>query len=381
MQGALENQPHLHIVCYDNPYPPNYGGVIDVYYKIKALYELGTKIILHVYVYGKREIKPELTAICDQVYYYRRQKSIAAVFSMKPFIVKTRASKDLLNNLLKDSNPILLEGLHCTAFLKQLSINNRPIAVRCHNIEHHYYQHFSQATRNPLNWLYFKIEAFKLKRYEAVLKYASQLYAISPADHAYFNGKYQTSNIIPPFHPYKEQCKSTAGLGQYILIHGNLSVLENEKSVLYLIKKVLSKLNYPTIIAGQSPSQCIKNKITHHPHIQLIENPTSSKMSQLIENSQLILLHTHQETGIKLKLIYSLFEGRHIICNSKMVNNTGLESLCHIVVNDNQWIKTIHSLWQLEFSEDETQERYHLLTTNYNTRSSATIILNTLVKN
>ncbi len=28
---------YLHIISFDIPYPPNYGGVIDVFYKLKAL--------------------------------------------------------------------------------------------------------------------------------------------------------------------------------------------------------------------------------------------------------------------------------------------------------------------------------------------------------
>ena len=35
------------------PYPPNYGGVIDVFYKIKSLHAIGIKIILHCFKYGK----------------------------------------------------------------------------------------------------------------------------------------------------------------------------------------------------------------------------------------------------------------------------------------------------------------------------------------
>lgn len=38
---------HLNIVAFDNPYPPTYGGVIDVYYKLKSLAETGLKIHLH----------------------------------------------------------------------------------------------------------------------------------------------------------------------------------------------------------------------------------------------------------------------------------------------------------------------------------------------
>ncbi len=30
---------HLHIISFDVPAPPDYGGVIDVYYKAKALAE------------------------------------------------------------------------------------------------------------------------------------------------------------------------------------------------------------------------------------------------------------------------------------------------------------------------------------------------------
>ncbi|MEI7802398.1 MAG: mannosyltransferase, partial [Bacteroidota bacterium] len=42
----------LHIISFNVPYPPDYGGVIDVYYKIKALKEAGVKIHLHCYEYG-----------------------------------------------------------------------------------------------------------------------------------------------------------------------------------------------------------------------------------------------------------------------------------------------------------------------------------------
>ena len=36
---------HLHIISFDIPWPPNYGGVIDVFYKIKTLSEAGVTFI------------------------------------------------------------------------------------------------------------------------------------------------------------------------------------------------------------------------------------------------------------------------------------------------------------------------------------------------
>ena len=35
---------HIHIVSFDIPYPANYGGVIDVFFKAKFLAEKGVKV-------------------------------------------------------------------------------------------------------------------------------------------------------------------------------------------------------------------------------------------------------------------------------------------------------------------------------------------------
>ena len=35
----------LNIICFDVPFPANYGGAIEEFYKIKALHQLGVKII------------------------------------------------------------------------------------------------------------------------------------------------------------------------------------------------------------------------------------------------------------------------------------------------------------------------------------------------
>ena len=88
----------LHIISFDVPYPPDYGGVIDVFYKIKALYEVGVKIILHIFHYGREKAK-ELEEITEKVYYYKRKKDFKYNISTKPFIVAT-SSKAFFNESL-----------------------------------------------------------------------------------------------------------------------------------------------------------------------------------------------------------------------------------------------------------------------------------------
>ena len=58
----------LHVVSFQVPFPPDYGGVIDVYYKLKALKKAGHSIILHTYKY-KREEQTALHEVAECVYY------------------------------------------------------------------------------------------------------------------------------------------------------------------------------------------------------------------------------------------------------------------------------------------------------------------------
>ena len=61
----------VNIVSFNIPYPPNYGGVIDVFYKIKALSKEGYEVHLHTFVYD-RTSSDELERLCKKVYYYKR---------------------------------------------------------------------------------------------------------------------------------------------------------------------------------------------------------------------------------------------------------------------------------------------------------------------
>ena len=61
---------HLHVIAFDVPYPANYGGVIDVFYRVKALSEAGVKVHLHCFEYGRGE--QEILKRCYEVKYYKR---------------------------------------------------------------------------------------------------------------------------------------------------------------------------------------------------------------------------------------------------------------------------------------------------------------------
>jgi hypothetical protein len=68
----MSSEKKLHIVCHDVPWPADYGGVVDLFYKLKALHAEGVKIILHCFLYGERSRQDELNKYCEEVHYYKR---------------------------------------------------------------------------------------------------------------------------------------------------------------------------------------------------------------------------------------------------------------------------------------------------------------------
>ncbi|MEI9956807.1 MAG: hypothetical protein WDM90_11010 [Ferruginibacter sp.] len=172
---------HLHIVALDVPWPADYGGVVDLFYKLKALQQLGIKIHLHCFTHG-REPQEELNKYCESVNYYQRKKNISSFSLSLPFIVKSRKNNELINNLNKDNHPVLLEGIHCTYYLHSNQLKNRKVMVRLHNAEFEYYKQLANNEPNFLKKLYFYNESRLLFKYEKSIANKAGFIAVSNHD-------------------------------------------------------------------------------------------------------------------------------------------------------------------------------------------------------
>jgi hypothetical protein len=281
-----------------------------------------------------------------------------------PFVVVTRSSEKLLENLLRDKHPILFEGLHSCFHLNNKKLNDRLKIVRTHNIEQDYYKNLEKAERSLFKKIYFGMEAKKLERFEKVLNKANHIAAISSADTKNLSERYKNVHHITAFHA-NEEVKIKPGKGEFCLYHGNLEVGENNKAALYLVNEVFSKINTPLVIAGSKPSSELKNAVLQHSNILLKANINTQEIDELIKNAQINVLPTFQATGIKLKLLVALFTGRHCIVNSPMVVNTGLEQLCSIKDSADEMAKEIIRLFETPFDMEEKQKRELILSENF----------------
>lgn len=348
---------YLNIISFNIPWPANYGGVIDVYYKMKALHQCGVKIILHCFEY-ERPHSPELEAICEKVYYYKRHTGLRANITLLPYNVYSRKHPELIANLLKNDYPILFEGLHCCYYIDDPRLKNRKKIYREANIEHDYYRHLAEAESHLVRKCFFRVEAWRFKRYQKVLAHADLIVAVSTTDAGYLQQQFPSKQIefMPCFHT-NDRITVEPGSSDFILYHGKLSVIENTQAALFLIRNVFSKLDCRCIIAGMNPPASLLKAAAPYPNILIEANPDEERMNWLIHKAQIHVLITFQATGLKLKLLNSLFAGRHTVANQLMVAGSGLEQLCHIADTPDEIVRICRQLMQVDINPETIGQR------------------------
>lgn len=363
----------LHVIAFDLPYPPDYGGATDIYHKVRSLHELGIEVILHIFLYRGKKPAAELENITLETHYYYRKAWVNPFWGQQPYVVSTRKSKKLLHRLLQDNHPILFEGLHTTAYLTHPLLAHRNKVVRAHNVEHHYYRALGDAELRGWKKQFFYLEAKRLERYEHVLHHANAIAAISPMETNYFQGVYGKTHYIPAFHSNADVVSKT-GKGDYVLYHGNLGIPENDRAARFLAAEVFPQLDSPCIIAGSNPSKALQDLVRKSKNILLEANLSADKIFQRVQDAQVNVLVTFQSTGIKLKLLNSLYRGRFIVANTPMVDETQLESLCFLGDTPNELVQQIMQLINKDFSEEFIQQRHTILSQTFNNHHNAQLL-------
>ncbi len=362
---------HLHIVCLDVPWPADYGGAIDMFYKIEALHKAGIKIHLHYFCYNHRGNPTELNQYCESINIYKRKTGWKGFSFKLPYIVSSRMNSELAHNINKDDHPVLLEGLHSTGILAAIN-KNKKVIVRLHNDEHEYYRQLASSTAALSKKIYYHRESRSLKKYQHSLPKDLVYACITEKDRDIFQKKYglQKSFFLPAFTPFTE-VNGQEGIGNFCLYHGNLSVPENEKAALWLVQNVFSKIKIPLVIAGKGPSGRLKMMAHLYQHTCIVIDPSATEINDLVRKAHINVLPSFSTSGIKLKLLHALFEGRHCVTNNEMVAGTGLEPACHTGTNANAIASIITQLHHQPFTPEENILRRKLLGTIFDNERNA----------
>jgi hypothetical protein len=371
--------PELHIISFDVPSPPDYGGVIDVYYKIKALAEAGAVIYLHCFQYGERGQAADLEQYCKQVWYYKRHTGFGGISLSVPYMVYSRRDEELLARLAAIEAPILFEGVHTTFYLSHPLLKDRFKAVRNQNIEQEYFSWLGKKAKKLFNKVYYYFEAALLRKYESRLGAAQAFVTVAGEDHDFFKTLYPKAihEYIPSFH-LQNEVNSLEGSGTYCLYHGNLGHQENVEAALFLINEVFAGTSIPFILAGRNPSPELIDGCAKHTECKIVANPGTNEMERLIQNAHIQVLPTFQPTGLKLKLLYALFSGRKVLVNTPMLRGTGLDDCCIIANTAEEMREEIREHMELPFTKGDIETRKRILSQQYDNSVNARRLLRCL---
>ncbi len=368
----------IHIISFDIPFPANYGGVIDVFYKIRALHRAGVGIHLHCFEYN-REPASELNKYCTSVQYYPRSTGFLTNFSLTPYIVASRISEKLVKNLLSDMHPILFEGLHTCGIMADPRLKGRFLIYRESNIEHHYYQHLFKAEKYPGRKLFFLVESLKLKYFQKILRHASVMLAVSSDDARYLETSFPQNRVIylPSFH-HDDEVRILPGKGSYALYQGKLSVPENSVAAEFLITTIWEDSFPDLLIAGLDPPDWLNRLAANHANIRIIQNPDDGEMFRLISDAQVNIMVTFQPTGLKLKLLNALYSGRFCLVNRDMVAGTSLSELCTIANTPSEIKMELQRLFAMEFTHSHITNRTSVLQQHHSNQNNCKLLVEIL---
>jgi hypothetical protein len=319
----------LHIISFNYPYPPSYGGIIDVYYKIKALSEIGIKIHLHCFVDRIPEMTdPEIRKSTENVFFYKKKRSPLLYFSGIPFAAAIRNSEPLLKNLKKINAPILFEGLQTTCIIRLLKDYGHKLYLRHHNNEAEYYKGLSLSEKNIFKKAIYRIESLKYTGYQKkLLKSFETVFCLSEKEYNEVEAYSKNASLIHIFHGNRS-VKQLDKKGKYFLFHGDLTTSDNKKALNETIDLFKSLPQYKLIVASDRAGEDIKRKIDSAENISLTPIQTTANLHHLLEDAHANILLSYQNSGTKVKLFNTLYNSRFVIINENITDDPALISLC-----------------------------------------------------
>lgn len=367
---------HLDIVSFGVPYPPNYGGAIDVYYRIVSLQQLGVRIHLHCFTYDDKQPAEEIERLCEKVTYYKRERGIWTLLTKLPYVVATRMPQSLLANLSSGKGPILFDGLHTCGFVGREELSHRASIVRMHNIEWEYYMFLCQTSSSWWRKLHFKRESAKLRRFERkIVHKADGIFAISTGDRRYFASRHKNVQVLRPFHQY-EKVMVLPGEGDYVLLHGDLSV-EDNLSVAEELAAICIKLGLRYKVAGRSPGEEGIGRLQKLENAELHLNVSAEEMLTLMQNAQVQIVDSSITSGFKLKLLSALFTARHVVVRNVLVSNN-LHKVVHTYTNRSEVASLLIPLMQQPVSQKDIATRKSVLLPDFSNAANASELIKLL---
>lgn len=341
----------IHIISFDNPYPADYGGVIDVFYKIKSFHALGYSIYLHCFIDKRETVHPALKAITKEVYLYKKNRNPLFLLSSTPFGVKSRYHKNLLKNIKAVEAPVWFEGLQSTMLLQRADLAV-PKFLRLHNIESNFYAGMYRSEALGIKKILYFLEIGKYAKYERQLQQFNQVLTLSIHENEVVKTWTKAVSYLPVFHGNTTVVQHTVK-GNYALYHGDLRLPDNRKAVQFLIQVFKAIPDYQLIIASSRGEEVVAPLIRTVSNVIFESLTSEAQLERLLHHAHINVMLSFQQSGTKLKVINALFKSRFCVINDNMVDDKRILALCERATNEAEFVAKINELKGLPYLDND----------------------------
>ena len=101
-------------------------------------------------------------------------------------------------------------------------------------------------------------------------------------------------------------------------------------------------------------------------HIRIEKDPAMEKLDQLVREAQVHVLPSFNCTGVKLKLLHALMEGRHCLTNEEGVEGSGIENMVVKASSTEEFRTACRQLFDQPFTGADKKNRQEILTVYHN---------------
>ena len=161
------SQKRVLVVSPDIPYPPNHGGRVDVWNRLKLLRSLGFKVDL--IATGKTKPTVEEARIINKTVenftFCLRKNKIIDMFRFLPLQINSRMQLAEVE-IKSEYDLTILESEYVYGILKNDSLKSRNFIMRIHNDEVRYFKELGSSAKWGFNKIYYFLESLKFKYFE-----------------------------------------------------------------------------------------------------------------------------------------------------------------------------------------------------------------------
>lgn len=328
------------IVANEFPYPPNHGGRVDIYNRIRAFKNNGHKVFLITWQGIKKGSIPTddeikiLEQSLDKLIVLDILRNWIRILSLLkyPSLVGARMiSKNKYGEILLECRKfspdfVFVDGIYGALIGQKLKKDLCiPLAVRLHNIESLYMKGQLSLAHGFKERLLLFLACLHLKQYEeTVISKSDVFFDISIEDLDYWKDKgYKHGHWLPTVLPQFQSNKKSnvdSRIYKYDLgFLGNLNTPNNVNGLKWFIDEVLPLVinDYPNlkmILLGSEPNQeileiCAKNK-----QILLVKNPKDP--SVYLDDVKVLINPVKFGSGVNIKSVEMLMRDNEVVSTS-----------------------------------------------------------------